>query len=171
MGYIPGQKPPVYTPPGQPIDNNAEPPPGTPSNNPSAGNLQPWPNIRWLPTVPSVKADIARQEFLAKNGAIGNSEARREQAKKIAAALQLAQPVVSQAVEEQANQDGPSTNHVSQETLKSTQAALKADAQRADQRDQARNEAHERNLEEDKLRALQQAAQIAVSNGNAPAGG
>jgi hypothetical protein len=170
MGYIPGPKP-VYTPPGQPIDNNAEPPPGTPSNNPSAGNLQPWPNTRWLPPVSAeAKAKRAAAEEAGTAITIGNSEARREQAKKIAAALQLAQPVVSQAVEEQANQDGPSTNHVSQETLKSTQAALKADAQRADQRDQVRNEAHERNLEEDKLRALQQAAQIAVSNGNAPAG-
>jgi hypothetical protein len=156
-------RPAAYVPTTQPTDNNAKPAAGTPADNPSAGLLQPWPNTRWLPAVPSAKADAARQAFVEKNGAIGNVEARQQQlARLAAAALQTMTPVVNQAVEEQVDAAGSRTSHANQDLLNSTQAALKADAQRAELRDVARNEAHEQHLEEDRLRALQ-AAQLAVT--------
>jgi hypothetical protein len=157
-------RPATYVPTTQPTDNNAKPAAGAPVENASAGLLQPWPNTRWLPAMPSAKADDARQAFVEKHGAIGNVEARQEQLALFAAqrALSTMTPVVNQAVEEQGDAAGSSTSHASQDVLNSTQTALKADAQRAEQRDDARNKAHQQHLEEDRLMAQQQ-AQLAVT--------
>ena len=140
-------------------------------SSPNAGLLQPYPNLAELPPEqanswdfkPSAKADAARQVFLEKNGAIGDSEARHARGEAIKqakdAALSAAAPINNQSPE--SSDEGTSgVEDVVEAAAKSNEAALKAEEKHDD-------EVAARRTQE--LKDLHQDMQLSTTGTTAPA--
>jgi hypothetical protein len=141
-------------------------------SSPNAGLLQPYPNLAELPPEqanswdfkPSAKADAARQVFLDKNGAIGDSEARHARGEAIKqakdAALSAATPINNQQSPESSDDSTSGVGDIVEEAAKSSEAALKAEEKHDD-------EVAARRTQE--LKDLHQDMQLSTTGTTAPA--
>ncbi len=111
--------------------------------NPNAGLLQPYPNLAELPPAqakpwdikPSAKADAARQVFLERNGAIGDSEARHrrgEAIKEATAAVSASAPINTQQSPEPSDEDTSGPGATLKDAQKSNDKAIATKAQDAE---------------------------------------
>jgi hypothetical protein len=134
-------------------------------SSPNAGLLQPYPNLAELPPEqanswdfkPSAKADAARQVFLEKNGAIGDSEARHAHGE----AIKAKTAALSAAASPELSDDSTSgVGDIVEEAAKSSEAALKAEEKHDD-------EVAARRTQE--LKELHQDMQLSTTGTTAPA--